>query len=338
MDIPQVSIIVPVYNKSKYIYQTLKSIKEQTFSDYEVIVVNDGSTDNSRDIILSFQKDDIRIKLFNIPNGGVSNARNFGLSQARGEWIQFLDGDDMIVEDYLERILEEVKHDKRIELVFTDFSMINGSNEIVNQIGSGHKGIIAAEEICDIFFEIQEKNGFLGFISNKLFKRSLLQHFSPWFDSSIKLAEDLDFYSRLYTYVSYAYFSSYSSFFYLQTDENYVNDSEIDYLAQLRVRTNIKKWFKKINQYDRFQMELDKIISQYVYLVAFHDNEKGISFYDDYVFITENNEIMSSLIPEAFEGFERKVLEAVSEKNYKKLCRLFRQRNLLRKIYRKVRH
>lgn len=337
MDIPQVSIIVPVYNKSKYIYQTLKSIKEQSFSDYEVIVVNDGSTDNSRDIILSFQKDDNRIKLFDIPNGGVSNARNFGLSQARGEWIQFLDGDDMIVEDYLERILEEVKHDKRIELVFADFSMINGSNEIVNQIGSGHKGIIAAEEICDIFFEIQEKNGFFGFISNKLFKRSLLQHFSPWFDSSIKLAEDLDFYSRLYTYVSYAYFSSYSSFFYLQTDENYVNDSEIDYLAQLRVRYSIKRWFLNKNQYDSYQIQLDKSISQYVFLVAFHDYEKGVSFFDDYEFITQNAEIMSSIIPETFKGFERKVLEAVSEKNYKKVKRLFQRRNFVRSIYRKVR-
>lgn len=338
MVIPQVSIIVPVYNKSKYLYQTLKSIKNQTYSDYEVIIVNDGSTDNSREIILSFQKNDNRIRLFDIPNGGVSNARNYGLTKARGEWIQFLDGDDIIVDDYLESVISETNRDRRIELVFSDFSMINSNNEIVHQIKSNISGIVNAQEICEFYMKFQDNNGFFGFISNKLFKRSLLRSFSPWFDSSIKLAEDLDFYSRLYTHVSYAYFSSCSSFFYLQTDENYANDLDIDYLAQLRVRTNIKKWFKKINQYDRFQMELDKIISQYVYLVAFHDNEKGISFYDDYVFITENNEIMSSLIPETFEGFERKVLEAVSEKNYKKLCRLFRQRNLLRKIYRKVRH
>lgn len=338
MVIPQVSIIVPVYNKSKYLYQTLKSIKNQTYSDYEVIIVNDGSTDSSRDIVLGFQKDDDRIRLFDIPNRGVSNARNYGLTKARGEWIQFLDGDDIVVDDYLESVISETNIDRRIELVFSDFSMINSNNEIVQQIKSNRSGIVGAKEIGDCFMKLQGNNGFFGFISNKLFKRSLLRSFFPWFDSSIKLAEDLDFYSRLYTHVSYAYFSSCSSFFYLQTDENYANDLDIDYLAQLRVRTNIKKWFKKINQYDRFQMELDKIISQYVYLVAFHDNEKGISFYDDYVFITENNEIMSSLIPEAFEGFERKVLEAVAEKNYKKLCRLFRQRNLLRKIYRKVRH
>lgn len=337
MNSPQVSIIIPVYNKEKYLNKTFESVKAQTFSDYEVIVVNDGSMDNSREIILHFQKDDQRIKLYDIPNGGVSNARNIGLSKAKGEWIQFLDGDDVIVEDYLERVLGEAKQDERIELVFTDFSMINGSDKIVNQISSAHKGIIGSKEICDVFMKIQEKTGFFGYISNKLFKRSLLQCFSPWFDSSIKLAEDLDFYSRLYTYVSYAYFSSFSSFFYLQTDENYVNDSEIDYLAQLRVRYSIKRWFLNKNQYDSYQIQLDKSISQYVFLVAFHDYEKGVSFFDDYEFITQNAEIMSSIIPETFKGFERKVLEAVSEKNYKKVKRLFQRRNFVRSIYRKVR-
>lgn len=337
MNHPRVSIIIPVYNKSKYLKKTMESLIAQTFTDYEVIIVNDGSTDNSRDIVLGFQKDDDRIRLFDIPNGGVSNARNYGLTKARGEWIQFLDGDDIIVDDYLESVISETNIDERIELVFSDFSMINSNNEIVQQIKSQRSGIVSAEEICDFFIKLQKKNGFFGFISNKLFKRSLLQCFSPWFDSTIKLAEDLDFYSRLYTHVSYAYFSSCFSFFYLQTDENYTNALDIDYLAQLRVRTNIKRWFKKTNKYDRFQMELDKDISQYIYLVAFHDNENGISFYDDYVFITENNEIMSSLIPETFEGFERKVLKSIFDKEYKKVKRLFYHRNIVRTIYRKVR-
>ena len=93
---PKVSIIVPLFNKSKYIAATLESILQQKFDDYEVIIINDGSTDESPQIVEEYAEKDHRICLINIPNGGVSNARNVGLKYARGEWIQFLDGDDLI--------------------------------------------------------------------------------------------------------------------------------------------------------------------------------------------------------------------------------------------------
>lgn len=105
---PTVSIIVPVYNVEKYILSCLQSIADQSFGDYEVILVNDGSQDGSVSICQTFIKKDDRFRLVSQENGGVSSARNFGLTQAKGTWLLFVDPDDMIVENLLIRCLERV--------------------------------------------------------------------------------------------------------------------------------------------------------------------------------------------------------------------------------------
>lgn len=97
---PEVSVIIPVYNKCKYIETSLRSVLEQSFRDLEVIAVNDGSTDESLAVLNQLAEADERIRVLDIPNGGVSNARNVGLSYARGQWIQFLDADDLLEPGY----------------------------------------------------------------------------------------------------------------------------------------------------------------------------------------------------------------------------------------------
>lgn len=94
-----ISIVVPVYNKEKTIQRTLESIITQDFEDYELIIVDDGSTDHSVDIISSNHTD--KIKIYSKDNGGVSSARNFGVQKARGEWIVFMDADDWFEPDAL---------------------------------------------------------------------------------------------------------------------------------------------------------------------------------------------------------------------------------------------
>ena len=93
---PEISVIIPVYNKRKYIETTLRSVLEQSFRDLEVIAVNDGSTDESLVVLNQMAEVDQRVRVIDIPNGGVSNARNVGLACARGQWIQFLDADDLL--------------------------------------------------------------------------------------------------------------------------------------------------------------------------------------------------------------------------------------------------
>lgn len=105
----QFSIIIPVYNVEKYIRKCLESIQAQTFQDFEVIVVNDGSPDHSQDIIDEFVADDSRFISMKKENGGLSDARNFGVKKATGEYILFVDSDDTIEPDLLKKLYEQIK-------------------------------------------------------------------------------------------------------------------------------------------------------------------------------------------------------------------------------------
>lgn len=105
----KVSIIVPVYNVEKYLARCLDSLVTQTLEDIEIICVNDGSTDNSADILAKYAEKDDRITVITQSNLGISVARNNGISVATGEFIGFVDSDDFIVEDYYERLYNAVK-------------------------------------------------------------------------------------------------------------------------------------------------------------------------------------------------------------------------------------
>ena len=104
MDKVEVSVIVPIYNVSNFLSKCLQSIIEQSFKDIEIICINDGSTDNSLDILNSFARLDERIVLINQPNQGVSKARNNGLAAAKGKFLLFIDGDDYIASDFIEKL------------------------------------------------------------------------------------------------------------------------------------------------------------------------------------------------------------------------------------------
>ncbi|MFD1040618.1 glycosyltransferase family 2 protein [Virgibacillus byunsanensis] len=101
---PEISIIVPVYNSSPYIRKCIESIQVQTFKNFELILVNDGSIDQSGDICDQYARNDSRIKVVHKENGGVSSARNAGLNIAKGEFISFVDGDDWIYKDMFEKL------------------------------------------------------------------------------------------------------------------------------------------------------------------------------------------------------------------------------------------
>lgn len=101
-----ISFIVPVYNAEKYISTCIESIINQSYKDFEIIIINDGSIDNSISIVREYSKIDTRIKIINKENTGVSDSRNQGLSIASGEYISFIDADDWIEADYIEKIVQ----------------------------------------------------------------------------------------------------------------------------------------------------------------------------------------------------------------------------------------
>ena len=110
-----ISIIVPVYNNESYIGKCIESIINQSYSEIEIIIVNDGSTDDTERIVKEYRQKDERIKLYTIDNAGVSNARNFGISKAVGEYIGFVDSDDYIQKNMYEVLLENM--DDSVQMV-----------------------------------------------------------------------------------------------------------------------------------------------------------------------------------------------------------------------------
>lgn len=108
MNNPKISVIVPVYNVEKYLRRCIDSILAQTFSDFELLLIDDGSKDRSGDICDEYALKDQRIKVFHNSNQGASAARNFGLSKAKGEYVSFIDSDDWMESTYYEDFLERM--------------------------------------------------------------------------------------------------------------------------------------------------------------------------------------------------------------------------------------
>lgn len=115
---PEVSIIMPCYNQAQYLPEALQSVQAQTFSNWECIVVSDGSPDNVRDVVAAYIQADTRIKFYDTENGGVSAARNFAISVAKGEFILPLDADDKISENYVEECLKVLKTNDDVAVVY----------------------------------------------------------------------------------------------------------------------------------------------------------------------------------------------------------------------------
>lgn len=102
---PKISVVVPIYNKEKYLHRCINSILSQTFTDFELLLIDDGSTDNSGIICDKYAQENKCVRVFHKKNGGVSSARNMGLDKSKGEWITFVDSDDWIKPDYLKNFL-----------------------------------------------------------------------------------------------------------------------------------------------------------------------------------------------------------------------------------------
>ena len=102
---PQISVIIPAYNAEDTIKKTVKDVLTQTYKDFELIIVNDGSTDSTQEICEKIEKKDSRVKVFNQKNGGLSNARNNGIKLATGNYITLIDADDRVELYYLEYLI-----------------------------------------------------------------------------------------------------------------------------------------------------------------------------------------------------------------------------------------
>jgi GT2 family glycosyltransferase len=130
---PRISIVLPTYNRAYCLAETLRSIQTQTYTNWEVLVIDDGSTDGTADVVRALQKDDGRIKYHHQSNTGVSGARNAGLRLAHGEWIAFLDSDDAWVPWKLSAQVACVQRLPGIGMIWTDFDAVTPEGTIISR-------------------------------------------------------------------------------------------------------------------------------------------------------------------------------------------------------------
>lgn len=226
------SIIIPIYNKEKYIYSCLSSLLKQSWQDFEIIVIDDGSTDNSNLIISEFVLKDDRVKLYSGPNLGVSSARNKGLKYAQGEFIMFVDADDLIEAGYLQRIMLKTK-EYDADMYLWGLTKIWQDRQEV--IVSDFSGYYTQQDFMQIFVieQYKTKQGLYGFIPNKLLRRSFINQFHIEFNRDIKKMEDYDFYLQCYSYIRTIYIFPEAGYYYQMATENSSASliKKVDYLS-----------------------------------------------------------------------------------------------------------
>ena len=180
---PKISIIVPVYNTEKYLHCCVDSILAQTYTDFELLLIDDGSTDNSGDICNEYISKDSRVSVFHKQNGGVSSARNLGLDNAKGEWVAFIDSDDWIKTDYLFSMINLSDSD----LIVNSFSIVDDLEDWKPKIDN------KKYENKEIKFFVERFIWSASFCTPwcKLFKKSIIGDLR--FDVNLSLAEDTIF-------------------------------------------------------------------------------------------------------------------------------------------------
>lgn len=272
----KLSIIVPVYNKKKYLYCVLESIRKQEFNDFECILVDDGSTDGSQNICDVFSKKDTRFITVHMSNSGVSNARNTGLKRARGSYITFIDADDSIDFNYLKKLADDIEN-TGADFIITGMKKYWEDTNNVEYLKTPINGLYTFKEILPQFAEIQLKTGIFGFCCGKIFKKEIANNI--FFDASISLAEDFDFYLKIYPKVKKVYFDAECFYGYLQESSNnsVKSDNQIDYLTQLKINLRYREFLKYMNSYsNNNQNIIDSRVNDYIYFVILYSNRKNI--------------------------------------------------------------
>lgn len=188
------SIIVPIYNCEKWLPQCIESLLNQTYPDFEIILIDDGSTDKSLEICQKYAKRDDRIRIYEKENGGVSSARNLGLSHAIGEWITFVDADDWLAPEVLEQLFQENERKKDFYM-WNFLREENGKSKLMSPI---YVEKISREELYAAIISGRKGNtyclgGLIRGAGGKLFRRNILEYNQILFDERLYIGEDAVF-------------------------------------------------------------------------------------------------------------------------------------------------
>ncbi|MCL2391773.1 MAG: glycosyltransferase [Oscillospiraceae bacterium] len=264
----KISVIITVYNAEPYIKKCIESVIGQTYSNLEVLLINDGSTDNSGIICDEYAKKDCRIKSFHKANRGVGSARNAGLEQATGAYLGFVDADDWIEPDMYEVLFNALSsHEVHLSAARftrdTDYSSVveAGRKKISNQM-------LTQRQMLLYLFRLNEYAGFYSAVWNKLYRAEIVKDNHLLFDEQLKISEDLKFLTEfILTANCSGIFVDKPLYHYRQRDDSLIRaksvEKETDYLRSLKETIyltekkgfpDIAFWQKRVHCYSASQL------------------------------------------------------------------------------------
>ena len=223
----KISIIVPVYNVGKYVEKTILSVLNQTYKDFELIIIDDGSTDESGEICDRLTCNDNRVKVIHQKNAGVSVARNVGMAEATGEWITFLDGDDYLDENYLDEMYKGTKTGD-YQIVLCSYYYVN--DEKVGAYSFFNENRFFSKKDRELLIKTalgeelpKDRKVTTGGPVLKLFKREYLINNGFHFVPGLKKTQDVIFMIDCYSKIDSMYYLDKPLYYYVKRNDSAVN-------------------------------------------------------------------------------------------------------------------
>ena len=300
-----ISIIIPVYNVEKYLKECVDSVRKQTYKNLEIILIDDGSKDNSGKLCDELSKEDNRIKVIHKENGGLSDARNVGIENATGEYIQFIDSDDFVEKDMIEILYNDICQGKADVSMCSLYLYKDGEK---TTDASYKKEIFNKEQVLK---EILLDERVRSYAWNKMFKKSLFE--SIRFPKG-KVFEDIYTMSPIFQKANKIVFNDIPLYYYRQREgsilHNQTNELRLEYIkAAMFVNKDIEKNFPNLKDFCAYNIA-------HITIKTYND----IGFFGMFDLMEE--EMVINLYEETKKIFENKELEAFivnNSNNVKKL-------------------
>ena len=322
----KISVIIPVYNVENYLKECLDSVTSQTLEDMEIICIDDGSTDNSSDILKEYSKKDNRIKIITKENGGQATARNLGIKEAQGEYIAFVDSDDFIEPTMFEKLYTKAK-DNNLDLAMCKIATYNNqTEEIKDNVWYYMLGVFRDFE-KDIFTHKDTKE-FTCKIAvtpyNKIYKTNLLKDNDILFPEGL-IFEDEKFFFDVYLRAKKASIVNEFLYYYRVNRKGSTVDisKENDYSDIIPISRQIRETFKETNNYEDYKILL---VNRFIHLQLARFSETSPKYREKYFNLVKEdlNEVLKD--PEIVNNLESdvefrvsKILKAKDYDEFKKL-------------------
>lgn len=249
-----ISVLMPVYNSEKFLLETVQAVINQSYTDWELILVDDGSTDNSKEICTKLMNDDKRIKYILQENLGVSHTRNVALENAQGKYIVFVDSDDLIHEDYLKILINSIEKNN------SDISVCNFIERKISNTGN-------IEDINREFYpkEVMEMSEMKGYIMdfgnsgllnplwNKIYKRQIIENNNITFDEKVETGEDFIFNLQYFRKTKKISFIKEKLYYYIRRNNNSITYKYIEnmYEKGWEIHSLLESFLEDMNFYNK---------------------------------------------------------------------------------------